>query len=178
VELTQVELDQIKKQVRYEPDTGRFYYLTDRYVERRFPAEMAAPKAPKLVHSAGDQADKIYGRRKQYVGVYVMLRGEGRVINAAHLALYLVTGHWPEAVRYRSGDWGDMTASNLEPRTRSQQTTDAATARYEGSGRKLPPNVYGTSAGWFVGKKGNQKTKEFESVREVLQAIRLNRWLS
>lgn len=179
--LTQIELDAIKKQVRYEPETGHFYYLQDKYLVRKFPEQMAAPKKPKLSHSAGERADKQYGKVKPYIGVYVHLDTERhgpRVVNAAHLALYFLTGHWPESVRFRNGDWGDLTASNLEPRTKSQQTTVAATMRYEGSGRKLPPNVYGTSAGKYVGKVGNRKTREFESVREVLQAIRLGRWIN
>ena len=176
--LTQIDLDEIKKQVRYEPITGYFFYISDRFLERRFPVEMAAPKPLKRAHSAGDRADKIYGKDKQYVGVYVVLRNKGRVVNAAHLALYFITGHWPEAVKYKTGDWGDISKDNLIPITRSQQTTEAANARYEGMGRKLPPNVYGTSSGWFVGRKGEKRTKEYESVREVLQAIRLNRWLA
>lgn len=172
--LTQIELDQIKQQVRYEPETGHFYYNETLYLERRFQEEMAAPKPLKVSHLKDQRADKIYGNKKPYVGVYVL----NRVINAAHLALYFLTGHWPEAVRYKSGDWGDMSKDNLIPITRSQQTTEAAMARYEGFGRTLPPNVYGTSAGKFVGRKGNKKTKEYESVREVLQAIRLGRWLA
>lgn len=172
--LTQIELDQIKKEVRYEPETGHFFYLADRFIARRFEKEMAAPKAMIRAHSAGDRADKIYGKGKAYVGVYVL----SRVVNAAHLALYFITGHWPEAVRYRNGDWGDLVATNLEPRTRSQQTTEAAAMRYEGLPRKLPSNVYGTSAGWFVGRKGDKRTREYESVREVVQAMNQGKWLS
>lgn len=172
--LTQIELDKIKKEVRYEPETGHFFYITERWLVRRHHMPMATQPKPKKAHEMGQRADKIYGKKKQYVGVYVI----GRVVNAAHLALYFITGHWPEAVKYRNGDWGDLTAPNLEPRTRSEQTTLAAHARYEGFGRKLPPNVYGTSGGWFVGKMGTKRTREYESVREVLQAIRLNRWLS
>lgn len=173
--LTQIELDQIKKEVRYEPDTGLFFYNETTYLERRHHFEMAVAQPVKVSHYKDQRADKIYGKgKRQYVGVYVLQR----VVNAAHLALYFITGHWPEAVKYKSGDWGDLTAPNLIPITRSQQTTEAAMARYEGMGRKLPPNVYGTSNGWFVGKRGNKRTKEYESVREVLQAIRLNRWLA
>jgi hypothetical protein len=172
--LTQIELDKIKKQIRYEPETGQFFYLEDRFLERRFQKEMAAVKKLKVAHRAGDRADKIYGKHKQYVGVYVL----DRVVNAAHLALYFITGHWPEAVRFKTGDWGDMTKDNLIPITRSEQTTAAALARHEGSGRKLPTNVYGTSSGKFVGRVGDKRTKEFESVRETLQAIRLKRWIN
>lgn len=172
--LTQIELDQIKKAVRYDPETGFFFYNETKYLERRFTEQMAAPKPLKVSYQANERADKIYGKRKQYVGVYVL----SRVVNAAHLALFFITGHWPEAVRYKNGDWGDLTAPNLIPISRSEQTTQAAMARYEGFCRTLPPNVYGTSAGKFVGRKGDKKTKEFESVREVLQAIRLGRWLA
>lgn len=170
--LTQIELDQIKAQVQYDPVTGHFTYTKDLYLDRRFPEQMAAPKPLKLSHRAGDRADKIYG--KSYVGVYVLKR----VVNAAHLALYFLTGHWPEAVKFRNGDWGDIVGGNLEPRTRSQQTTEAAMARYEGQQRKLPPNVYGTSAGWFVGRKGDKRTKEYESAREVVQAMQRDKWLA
>ena len=172
--LTQIELDKIKRHVRYEPETGHFYYLEDRFLERRFQEEMAAPKVLKKAHSAGDRADKQYGRRKPYIGVYVL----DRVINGAHLALYFLTGHWPEAVKFKTGDWGDLTAPNLIPITRSTQTTEAAKARYEGLPRKLPLNVYGTSAGKFVGRKGSKRTREYESVREVEQAMRLGKWLA
>lgn len=169
--LTQIELNEIQRQVGYEPDTGHFFYLNDRTVERQFKSDMAVPKQPKIAHKAGDRADKIYAN--QYVGVYVLKR----VINAAHLALYFITGHWPEAVKYRNGDWGDIMAHNLSPITRSQQTTEAAMARYEGFQRKLPANIYGTSAGKFVAKRGSRKTKEFESVREAIQAMEKGRWL-
>ena len=173
MELTQIELDQIKKQIRYDGETGHFFYLQDRFIQRKFAEEMASPKPPKKVHSAGDRADKQYGQRKPYIGVYVL----DRVINAAHLALFFLTGHWPEAVKYRNGDWGDMTAPNLEPRTRSQQTTEAAQARYEGQSRKLPANIYATSSGHYVAKKGNLKSKEYESIREAVQALNQGRWL-
>ena len=170
--LTQIELDQIRTQVRYEQDTGHFFYIKDLFLERRFEKEMAAPKPLKVSHRANDRADKIYG--KQYVGVYVLKR----VVNAAHLALFFQTGHWPEAVKFKNGDWGDITATNLIARTRSQQTTEAAQARYEGLPRKLPPNVYGTSGGWFIGRKGTQRTKEYESAREVVQAMNKGKWLA
>ena len=174
--LTQIELDQIKKEVRYEPESGHFFYNQDKYLERRFKEQMAAPKPLKLSHKKDDRADKIYGKLigKQYVGVYVL----GRVVNAAHLALFFLTGHWPEAVKFVTGDWGDVSKGNLVPRTRSQQTTEAAQARYEGLQRKLPPNVYGTSAGWFVGRKGDKRTKEYESAREVVQAMNHGKWLA
>lgn len=172
--LTQIELDQIKKEVRYEPETGHFFYNETKYLERRFPAEMAAPRPLKVSHYKDERADKVYGNHKKYVGVYVI----GRVVNAAHLALYLITGHWPEAVRYTTGDWGDISAPNLRPITRSEQTTSAAMSRHEGMGRKLPPNIYGTSAGQFVAKKGDKRTREYESVREAVQAMQKGKWLA
>ena len=169
--LTQIELDQIMQEVSYIPETGEFVYNQDLLLSRRYKKPMAVEKPPKISHKAGDRADKIYANK--YVGVYVLKR----VVNAAHLALYFMEGHWPEAVKFRNGDWGDITAPNLESRTRSQQTTEAAMARYDGFERTLPPNVYGTSSGKFIGRRGRRRTREYESAREVVQAIGQDKWL-
>lgn len=174
--LTQIEFDEIKRQVRYEPETGEFFYKEDRWLERKFPTDdpqkvRVVPQPKKKAHNAGDRADKIYSGK--YVGVYVL----GKVLNAAHLALYFITGHWPEAVKYRNHTWDDLRAANLEPITRSQQATEAANARYEGQERGLPKNIYVTSNGKFIARVGDKTTKPYESVREAVQAKEKGRWL-
>lgn len=171
--ITDEELVQIKEQIRYEPETGEFFYTANRFIERKFdPARpMAVRRPPKLAHSEGQRADKEYSGT--YIGVYVL----GRVFNAAHMALFFINGAWPEAVQYKDHTWDNLAASNLVAITKSEQATKAASARYEGSERKLPPNIYVCSNGEFIARKGKLRTKQYESVREAVQALNKGRWI-
>lgn len=175
--LTQIQLDQIKQEVRYDGELGQFFYLKDRLLPFK-PRNLDPDKQrvvtppPKVAHRAGDRADKVYGG--QFIGVYVL----GKVLNAAHLALYFITGDWPEAVQFRDQNWRHLQQNNLAPITKSEQARLAATARYQEHERDLPPNVYGTSSGKFIGRVGDRRTAQFKTVKQVLMAIDMKRWVN
>lgn len=174
MQISDADLQFIKEQIAYDRETGEFTYTCNRFIDRKFDPDNppVVKKPPKLGHAAGERADKVYSGT--YVGVYLL----GKVFNAAHMALFFINGAWPEAVRYKNGTWDDLRADNLVAITRGEQASFAANARYEGNERKLPPNIYVCSNGEYIARKGKKRSKQFESVREAVQALQKERWVN
>ena len=180
---------EVLEQVNYDPDTGEFRYLSERWVDRKFAFQKAVEPKPVRVQVAGERADKEYGTIRPFIGVYIIigtmeklianklvLRNVMKVVSASALAVYITDGYWPGAVLFADGNYKNIRRANLTPITKSDLGCLAAenTHKHE---RSLPPNVYGTSSGKFIGRKGKRKTLIYTTSTEAASAVSNNQWV-
>lgn len=179
--------EQVLRQVSYDPVSGIFAYLNDRYVTRRFHFQRAVEPKPRLVQKVGDRADKAYG--DSFIGVYLQVgwhegQQDGQtvrkptmaVLSATGLAILICDGYWPDAVLFEDSDWRNCKRSNLKPITQSEQGRLAGLAAHP-IARQLPRNVYGTSSGRFIGRRGRNKTEQFDTPEEARQSVEEENWV-
>lgn len=174
-------LEEVKEQVAYDAETGEFTYLQERWIKRKFFDKAVEPK-PTLAQSANTRADKVYGEIRPFVGVYIRTGYTPKhtpamaVVSASSLAIYLTTGNWPDAVLYKDGDWRNIRFDNLTAITQSELGAFAAVKTHKHE-RTLPSNVYGTSGGQFIGRKGKRKTIVYDTPSEAAYAVATNLWV-
>ena len=182
-------VEQVLQQVNYDPETGEFRYLSERWVDRKFAFQKAVDPKPVRVQVSGERADKVYGEIRPFVGVYlivgekvVSLAGKAQIRNVmsvvpgASRAIYITDGYWPGAVLYADGDFKNIRRANLTPITKSDLGARAAEKTHKHE-RALPPNVYGLSSGKFIGRKGKNKTIPYETSSEAAMAVATGLWV-
>jgi hypothetical protein len=110
-------LDGLEKVLRYEPDTGRFFWLVDR------------PRKTK----AGDEAG--YKNKRGYIEI----RYNHKTYNAHRIAWYLQTGHDPQVMKidHINNERSDNRFSNLRLATekqnaRNRKKGEGVTSKYKG----------------------------------------------
>lgn len=92
------------------------------------------------------------------------------MVSLAKAVYFMTTGIEPEIAVFK----GPHLFSNIVVMTRAEQASAAAGgARKE---RLLPPNVYGTSDGMFIGRKGKNKTAKCESAAEAANLVAKEAW--
>ena len=93
------------------------------------------------------------------------------VINLAKGVHFMMTGEEVEVAVFK----GSRSYSNIVAMTKAQQTAQAAShLRKE---RVLPPNIYATSGGQYVAKRGKHKTAKCGSVEEALEKLNNEEWI-
>lgn len=113
----QLSIDRLQKVVRYDQDTGKFYWiwLSDR--NRRV--------------KIGDEAGVVSGNGYRYISV------DGRKFLAHRLAWYFVTEEWPpELVDHINGDRDDNRIRNLRLANNRQNTRNSGKRSTNTSGYK------------------------------------------
>lgn len=109
-----ITVDQVKRLLHYEPDTGVFTWLVQR---SQFPA------------------GKVAGR-KDLVG-YIQIKINYKNYLSHRLAWFYMTGEWPEhEVDHRNNDRADNRWANLRAATRSQNQGNRLRSRNNTSGFK------------------------------------------
>ena len=102
--------------LRYEPDTGLFYWRKSRGRGHKTTNILAGTK-----HSSG----------------YIYIRHRPKNYTAHRLAWYYITGHWPQdQIDHINGDRTDNRFCNLRPATRTQNMRNIKRKRTNKSGLK------------------------------------------
>ena len=92
------------------------------------------------------------------------------MISLAKAVYYMSTGTEVEIAVFK----GPHLLANIVTMTRAEQALQAASgARKE---RVLPRNVYGTSDGMFIGRKGKNKTIKCETATEAADKVAKEEW--
>lgn len=92
------------------------------------------------------------------------------MVGLAKAVYYMTTGIEPEIAVFR----GSLLFSNIEVMTRSEQAALAASGpRKE---RSLPRNVYGTSDGMYIGRKGKFGTIRCSTPEEAADLVAKEIW--